>query len=57
MVNPINARQTAVQDCEINPEIFGVDNFGPLSLELDNDEEAVVVPDTLCISYYRRSAH
>ena len=47
MVNPNNAGQTAVQDCEVNPDIFGVDDDGPLGLELDPNEEAVVVPETL----------
>ena len=47
MVNPNNAGQTAVRDHEINPDVFGIDDDGPFSLELDPDEEAVVVPDTL----------
>ena len=47
MVNPINSSQTAVQSPEINPNEYGVDFEGPLSLLSEANESAVVVPETI----------
>jgi len=46
MVIPNNAGHTAVQEPEVDPDSFGVDNDSPLALEGNSDEE-VVVPETI----------
>jgi len=46
MINPNNAGHTAIQEPEVNPDSFGIDNDGPLALEGNSDEE-VVVPETI----------
>ena len=46
MANPNNAGQTAIQEPEVDPNFFGIDNDGPLPLE-DNTDEEVVVPETI----------
>lgn len=50
MINPNNVGQTAVQHAfssQVDPNVFGIDDDSPLPMQPQEEEEGVIVPDTV----------